>query len=229
MGKKIIAFTLSLLFMVSVFSTSVYAGIQGSAHDFSDPAHAGWSEGQICLPCHTPHNARQDPEIRIAPLWNHQLSQAVYTLYASDTMDTAPVQPLGISKLCLSCHDGTVALDNFGDQTGGGNYISPGADLTTDISDDHPISIIWTHQTIVGPSSPGQCTYCHDNIGEDPAKFRIPFYEYNGHTTGLYDAYVECSSCHDPHNNGDGGADTQPYMLRLSNESSALCLQCHNK
>ncbi len=229
MEKIIRAFALSPLLVLILFSTSVYARIQGSAHDFSDPAHAGWSGGQICQPCHTPHNAKQDSEIRIAPLWNHQLSQAVYTLYSSDTMDTVPVQPLGISKLCLSCHDGTVALDNFGDQTGGSDYISGNADLTTDLSDDHPISIIWTHQTIQGPAPSNQCTYCHGNIGEDPAQFRLPFYEYNGRTVGLYDAYVECSSCHDPHNNGDNGADSQPFMLRLSNDGSTLCLQCHNK
>ena len=218
-----------LIVFLFLSATNSYAQIQSSAHDFSQPGHAGWSGGQICQPCHTPHNSNQDPSILIAPLWNHNLSTATYTLYSSSTMDTTTVQPLGISKLCLSCHDGTVALDNYGHAGGSGGTINPGADLTTDLSDDHPISIVWTHQTIVGPAGPEQCTYCHNNIGEDPAQFRVPFYEYNGHTTGLYDAYVECSSCHDPHNNGDAGADTQPYLLRMSNTGSALCLQCHNK
>jgi predicted CXXCH cytochrome family protein len=227
--KTTIKLAVSLLLAMLGFSTSASAGIQGSAHDFSNPAHAGWSGGQICQPCHTPHNAKQGLAIRIATLWSHQLSAANYTLYSSDTLDTTPEQPRGTSKLCLSCHDGTIALDSFGAEAGGSNFIPSGADLTTNLSDDHPISIIWTHQTLAGVPSDEKCYYCHDNIGEDPAEFRLPFYEYNGHTTGLYDAYLECSSCHDPHNNGDNGADAQPFLLRMSNAGSALCLQCHYK
>ena len=81
--------------------------IVGSAHDFSGE---GWSGGEICLPCHTPHNAdTTEPD---APLWNHAVTSALYTLYDSPTMDVAPEQPRPASKLCLSCHDGTVALDS---------------------------------------------------------------------------------------------------------------------
>ena len=35
------------------------AGISGSKHDFADSTKypTNWSNGQICLPCHAPHNA----------------------------------------------------------------------------------------------------------------------------------------------------------------------------
>src|SRR4051812_19400937 len=53
-------------------------GISGSAHDFS---RFSWSDGEICKPCHTPHNAiAADLTGR---LWNHTLSTASYTLHGA--------------------------------------------------------------------------------------------------------------------------------------------------
>ncbi len=202
-------------------ATGSFAEITGSKHDFSLQS---WSDGQLCKVCHTPHNANQS--VSSAPLWNHELSSETnYTLYNSDSMNQHTVQPKGISKLCLSCHDGTVAVDSFGGKTGSMKILpgEPGY-IGTDLSDDHPVSIIWNHQTIIPYEFDEQCLYCHDYIGEDPEKFRLPFYTYDGGTT--YN--VECSSCHDPHNKGDGtqGPD---YMLRTKNTRSFLCTQCHKR
>ena len=53
------------------------------------------------------------------PLWNHKVTTATYTLYSSPTLKATLSQPTHYgSKLCLSCHDGTVALDSFGGNTG---------------------------------------------------------------------------------------------------------------
>ena len=57
-------------------SRAILGDIRGSGHDFSD---ASWSNGEICLPCHTPHNSNLD--VARAPLWNHELTTATYTLY----------------------------------------------------------------------------------------------------------------------------------------------------
>ena len=113
---------------LGVFVLMVTSGINaqtivGSAHDFSDDS---WNTtGQICLVCHTPHNA--DVTIANAPLWNHESTVATYQTYTSATMDATTGQPDASSKLCLSCHDGTVAVDNFGDQTSGTHFITGGA------------------------------------------------------------------------------------------------------
>ena len=40
----------------------------------------------------------------------------------------------------------------------------------------------------------------------------------------LPDGKIECTSCHDPHNQSG-----QPHMLVKSNRGSALCLTCHKK
>ena len=59
--------------------------IVGSAHDFSDDS---WNtSGQICLVCHTPHNA--DVAVSNAPLWNHETTQATFTPYTSATMNAS--------------------------------------------------------------------------------------------------------------------------------------------
>ncbi len=80
------------------FATSASAVITGSAHDFSAE---GYGSTQICIFCHAPHNNAGG-----TPLWNHAPTAATFTLYSSSTLNSTQAQPAGVSKLCLSCHDG---------------------------------------------------------------------------------------------------------------------------
>ncbi|MFC1591955.1 cytochrome c3 family protein [Thermodesulfobacteriota bacterium] len=191
---------LGALVLVCVLCCSgrALANIVGSEHDFSDES---WTNN-ICDPCHTPHNA--DTSVT-APLWNHENTVHVFTdLYSSPTLKETPGQPGGESMVCLSCHDGTVALDSFGNVTGS-NKLAPGDPgyIGTDLSDDHPIGILWSHK------EPATCANCHQEGGDD-----LPFYS----------GQVECSTCHDPHNAGTG-----TKMLRLPMTNSTLCRHCHGK
>ena len=188
-----------------MISPGIFGQIAGSAHDFSSES---WSSGEICLPCHTPHNA--DTTVPESPLWNHEVTTTTFTLYSSPTMDDSPSQPEGVSRLCLSCHDGTIALDSYGGNSGS-TYISGDANLSTDLSDDHPISIEWIHQT--EPPS-GSCGKCHSAHGGPMTNPYLPF----------FDGKVECATCHDVHNTS---AYTQ--LLRLPMAGSELCLYCHGK
>ena len=190
------------LFCCGLIIPSAKAQIAGSAHDFSGTA---WSAGEICITCHTPHNS--DTSIN-APLWNHELSTATYTLYDSSTMDEVASQPGAASKVCLSCHDGTIALDSFGGNTGG-TWIDASGNLTTDLSDDHPVGVLWSHQTEM-PA----CTGCH-NLHDPNWPMPLPFFNER----------VECATCHDVHNSNAA----IPHLLRLSNTQSELCLHCHGK
>src|SRR4051794_31953197 len=63
------------------------------------------TETEICKFCHTPHNATP-----AKPLWNRSTPGTLYTPYTSSTLDATVGQPDGTSILCLSCHDGTIAL-----------------------------------------------------------------------------------------------------------------------
>lgn len=81
-----------------------------SKHDFrarSSAAIRSVSEADACIFCHTPHNAGS-----AGFLWNQRLSTAEFPTYQSSTLQAtvSPMGPEDASKLCLSCHDGTIAL-----------------------------------------------------------------------------------------------------------------------
>jgi len=192
--------------------------ITGSEHDFSSIN----PDGQICVNCHTPHNA--DTAVASAPLWNHDVTQATFTLYSSPTMNSSPGQPTGSSKLCLSCHDGTVAIDSFGGTTGN-NFLTPSdsAYIGTDLSDDHPISI--TYDTALATTDPGLL---------DPSVTTVTIGQGGDKTnTGtvsnllLPADQVQCSSCHDVHNNFVPPAEED--LLVVTKQNSSICFTCHNK
>lgn len=214
MKKLLILF--SALALLLGFSGASIAGIQGSLHDFSFDA---WSQQQICLPCHTPHNGEL---VENAPLWNHELSQATYLMYSSPSMDATPdPQPTGSSKLCLSCHDGTVSLDAFGGDSGTGIFITGDANLGTDLSNDHPIS--FTYDTALSDTDPGLWDPTVQTVTIGSGDF-----SRNGTIAQvmLADDQVQCSSCHSVHNDFVVGEE---YLLKVDIVGSELCLACHNK
>lgn len=201
--KKLIAVLVVLIFV----GTNLAQNIAGSAHDFSDQ---GWGTSEICLPCHTPHFG--DLTVADAPLWNHEVTAATFTLYDSPTLDASDLgQPEGASKLCLSCHDGTVALDSYGGSTGS-NIIPGHVRIGTDLSDDHPVS--FTYNTTLATADGGLFDPSTANSG------------LGGTITEdmLFSDQLQCATCHDVHNSS--GVDK---LLVLANTGSALCLTCHNK
>lgn len=180
------------------------ASIVGTKHDMSALTN---SAGQVCVACHTPHNAQTS---QLVPLWNHAATSATFTLYSSVTAKSVPGQPTGYSKACLSCHDGTLALDSFnGKAPAGAGVITGRAKLGTDLSDDHPVS--FTYDAALATANGGLVTPT-SAAHVDSAK-----------TVPLFNGKLECSSCHDAHDN------TNTFFLRKSNAGSALCLTCHNK
>lgn len=193
--------------------------------------------GEVCVYCHTPHGAAT-----VAPLWNRAVnSSGNYTPYSSSTMDNAPGQPIGVSLACLSCHDGTIAVDSiinapgsgltWGGATAGSHLKMNGAEcgachngavghngavkyLGTDLSTQHPISMLYPTLT-----------------GNDPMFNAPDVYGKFANGVKLYNGRVECPSCHNPHL-GEGDYATSPALrpfLRVSNANSYLCTTCHIK
>jgi hypothetical protein len=153
-------------------------GIVTTRHNLSSSSAAGNNQvsdtAEVCVFCHTPHGGSTNAP---APLWNKRLRSdglpangvGTYTSYA--TLNTPSldgiVAPVGsISVACLSCHDGTQAMDNIINAPGSGNVTADGggdtglgytwtgatvdaqgrlnggpALLGTDLSNDHPIGI----------------------------------------------------------------------------------------
>ncbi|HEW79054.1 MAG TPA: cytochrome C, partial [Phycisphaerales bacterium] len=74
------------VFVIAVLLRSaVAASIIGTPHDLSP-----MGEEDACHYCHTPHGA-----LAGTPLWNHELSTAVYQIYQSSSLDAEPGQPTG--------------------------------------------------------------------------------------------------------------------------------------
>jgi predicted CXXCH cytochrome family protein len=194
---------------VLVLTNLGFSQITGSGHDFST---ASWnSTSEICIVCHTPHNA--NTTVANAPLWNHQLSAtATYPMYTSATLNSTAGQPDGSSKLCLSCHDGTVALENFGGVTGGTHLMTGGALVGTDLSNDHPISITYDAALAAADGGLFNPTTTQSGLGGTITN------------TMLIGGKMQCSSCHDVHNSAN-----LSNLLLKANTGSALCLTCHNK
>ena len=97
----------------------------------------------LCVFCHTPHKVRGKKTENFFG-WNRADSTATYTTYDSSTMYAMVGQPTGASKLCLSCHDGTIALGSILSQQNvipfQGDWENSPANLSTNLADDHPIS-----------------------------------------------------------------------------------------
>jgi predicted CXXCH cytochrome family protein len=196
----------AILLAVFLAGGGLQADIGGSAHDFSGQA---WAGGQICLVCHTPHNATAGA----GPLWNHASTSTTFTLYASPTFTAATItQPAGASRACLSCHDGTVAPDSYGGNVGTGALLTPPASLGTDLANDHPVSFVFdtalanADGELFNPAT--ALSGLRGTIQQDM----------------LFNDRLECASCHDVHNSYN-----QAGLLVKSNAGSALCLTCHNK
>ena len=193
--------------MVGLGAAMANAQIANSRHNFSS---MGWSDGEICKPCHTPHFAVEG----MPRLWNHALTTATYQMHegtgtAVDNFDVT-------SRMCLSCHDGTVALDSFGGREGT-NFIEPLGNLGTNLLDDHPVGSDGVYPT--EPSTRFNPAV-NGRVGSGTNTVRLREWNDNG-TVRLV---VGCTTCHNPHNRGNF-----PHMTVVTNSASNLCLICHIK
>lgn len=228
-----------LFFLISVPPAAV-AGIKGTKHDLSVSGPGtvkAVNENQVCIFCHTPHNANP-----AYPLWNHEISTVNnYINYWSPTLQSytaaAAAPPIdGFSRLCLSCHDGTVGVASIeGDvredirmvtipgviesgklKSGAAGY------LGTDLSGGHPISILYDEALVTRRNASPTLMHLNGNIkkfgeksGGDPDVMIYP-------TQGGYG--VQCPSCHDPH--GSKGGSGAPPLWRKSTYED-VCAVCH--
>lgn len=188
--------------------------VRNSPHNLSASGQFGVTfaeEKRICVFCHVPHNTKEAEQ-----LWSRRLpSSTTYEkLYDSTTLKALPKpdKPTGASRLCLSCHDGTIALEDYAGSPLTGESMMPSGsipaknpNLTSNLSDDHPISFAYTEALSA-------------QQGELASPAVLPYQiklEENG---GL-----QCTACHDPHNNEFGN------FLVIDNNAfgSPLCVACH--
>lgn len=232
--------------------------IRNTKHNLSVTGPGGvkaTSESEICVFCHTPHAANQAAP---SPLWNRSLSGATYTPYTSSSLDAIGIgQPGGTSKLCLSCHDGTIALGSVNVLNGAAADQDPltaeitvsgtAADGTmpegegaqtgftrrigTDLTNDHPVSFTYNDALAAQDGElifPSAAPHIDNRVpGVRP-------------TIPLLDDQLQCTACHDPHIRDTIEASikflrlnrfqqTEPFPGAFNESSDMICLACHEK
>lgn len=255
--KKILLILVVAMLAAAAVQAKGPQGVSKTVHNLSstspDPGYRSTNEDEVCIYCHTPHGGSLS-----APLWNRNLPGPAdsFLHYSSATLLPALAgtwttnRPVSTeSLLCLSCHDGGVAMNsiiNYSNSTGAlpnqnfpmtpmfigvGSIIGDITDAsgfpmyeTRNLSDDHPISFSF---------------YDVYNAGSyDDKLHTISYAEGKGvrfFPTGGGEVVggkrVECSSCHDPHvdyTQTTGNTAYAPFLI-TPNAGSNLCLACHVK
>lgn len=212
-----------------IYSVTSLAGIANTKHNLSPYSSIAPKEDlvyvtdqqEICAFCHTPHMATR----AATPLWHGELNQENFPTYTSmifgsedeTDIEMSLADEAVVSNLCLSCHDGTIAINAFNSPTGAlSDPYSEGTAYplgsVTELSaygglqDDHPINFMYNARGAGGYQT---------NPRILPAS--------NHARVKLYDGKVQCASCHDPH------IDEREAFLRVTMSGSALCVECHDK
>jgi len=260
--------TVSLLLLMCGYASLVYAApattiprqnnISATLHNLSasgSTSAKATTESQICAFCHTPHAGNMDADAAAinAPLWNRAVTggtDSTYIEYSSSSIQAnIDANPGGPSKLCLSCHDGTLALGNLNvingqtNQTitmgsttmpdGSGALTGFTRNLGQDLTGDHPISFQFDTALLAADvelTKPSQTVSDKKYAPLDLNK-------------------VQCTTCHDPHISGIDApvgtvAPTESNIKFLrtrrfqmaspaggvfDKQNDIVCLACHDK
>ncbi|MGE5491304.1 MAG: cytochrome c3 family protein [Actinomycetota bacterium] len=198
-GTLVKLFAAAALVLGAVASQQAVAGIANTKHNLGSAGtgtnHATNGTEEICVFCHTPHGSNTAVA---APLWNKALPGTTYNVYnsnaatATTTIDGAIVPVGSVSLACLSCHDGTQAMDNMINAAGSGwgvgggagasqgytwagsNKITGVANLTNgsngDLTNDHPIGIEYCGGSSTTTYTGGSTGTCGDKDFKDATK-----------------------------------------------------------
>ncbi len=214
-----------ILTYTAVFAYTPGSGIKNSPHDLSVSStyysfnrYNPEGETNICIFCHLPYESTDTSGTTGTPLWTHAPSAITHFEPYNNGLakPTDPSHRLSanvsggpgpVSKFCLSCHDGTVAVNRYGSLTGN-VYIDGSYKIGKNgaLSNFHPIG--FTYAAVVDDEIDMMST-----LGGQPVEAL------------LRDGRMECVTCHDVHNANNSGEK----LLRVSDRKSGLCCSCHRK
>lgn len=212
-----------VVLVVAVTTTMGFAkvgksAIVGGPHDLRTELSGG--SYALCNYCHIAHKFSNvtAPATAGPLLWNHTLSSkttyGVYTSttfsgYNTDITDLGSVATPTVSNLCLSCHDGTIAIDSWYSAVRAtqNSVFMPTDRTVTDLTQQHPVNFTYNAAlaNAAGLLVPASTTSV-DGAGEIP----------------LFEGKMQCATCHDPHN--ASGIMTQAFPTQVS---GTFCTYCH--
>lgn len=229
MRSGIVATSLAILiFAAPVWSggtaqpASARGGVASTVHNLSvsGPGDVrAQGETEVCKFCHIPHTA-----VVAQPLWGHVLSdvrgyQTPKVRRGGGRVLNTP-QPDGASRLCLSCHDGTVALGEIGSSRrrvpmAGPQRLGQGRPgyLGTDLSGAHPVSIPMPDTVDFDDTA---------DMGVRPASAIVVDPSVHLDNNKL----MQCTTCHDPHSDSNYQSGRTPHFW-VRPTVTEVCLACH--
>lgn len=200
--------------LAALFVWPAFADIRRTRHNFAfEGAGALQRFGQrrICVYCHTPHRSKA-----AGPAWNRSDGGRVYVKYWSPTLDAygpGGAPPIdGVSRLCLSCHDGTVALSK-GLRSGRPALTARRRGLGIDLAGSHPLSFRITESLII-----------RNNARDLPLRTLAEMKNDREVKLDSHDK-IQCTTCHDPHNDRYRASSGVPLYRKPTWEG--VCLTCH--
>lgn len=230
-------------------------GIKSTSHDLSSATGfgAGYDAGimadapldRICIYCHAPHHTMTTDEAQIweidyYPLWNHAITTTTVWIPYQNTDPGNPVipddvqhqlnaelgDPASVSKLCLSCHDGSVAISTYGHFD---NEAASSKHTGSVTASKNPRILIGLNGYLQNHHPIG---FNYDDVAAADNEIRDPSSALLGNNPYgltvedvLWGRSIECSSCHDVHNTKNTGKK----FLRVEDDHSNLCFSCHKK
>ena len=169
-------------------------------------------------------------------LWDKNIAVTSYNVYSSSNPDLPSGRQLGYtadstdpvwhSYLCFSCHDGAVAGMNLppaivANLTQSGDFLMNSGNGDTDLTNDHPVDIIWP---ITGQAGRYE-TVAHVTGGNAGCV---------GCTTQALPLYgtsnkMECATCHNPHIQPATANGNRGNFLRIDTvaDNTGFCRTCH--
>jgi hypothetical protein len=173
MNMRRVSHAIGFATTLMLFGTVANAqSIVGSKHDLGA---ATGNTTEVCVFCHTPHGSDTSAAV---PLWNKVLPSTTYQRYSTlntSTLDGTEAPVGSVSLACLSCHDGTSAIDTVLNMPGSGmnsgqidsaifgtdmnDYLGGAATpvpvLGSDLRNDHPVSIQYAGGGMAGTDADG--------------------------------------------------------------------------
>lgn len=219
------------------------AGVVASKHNmlkYNETGLSADSQGRVCAFCHTPHHALAGTQMaNYMPLWSHELPTESYKAYDTTTLKVGSESLKGVTILCMSCHDGVVAVDQHYGSTPDASHVTTennwlGAAVgkhdaagRIDLSNDHPVG--FSYQSALD-THPG-------DLNSKDTPFPGSATNTSGTAKKISDVltngdFFTCASCHDVHNKDNVGnsLDTSKnYFLYADQKDSIFCTVCHKK